>query len=99
MPGPKSKAPSEPPPSPDSDRYLYFDAAQSHHETESDTGTQPSRPSSAVSAATAVTAATTPAITAPDDVWGDSEPVPGSKTKKLIFRRAPFEWGKWSREQ
>jgi hypothetical protein len=71
---------------------VYCDAVQSHHETDSDAETQPPHPSSAASG-------TTPAIIAPGNVWDDSEPVPGSKTKKLIFRRAPFEWGQWTREQ
>ncbi|KAH6850363.1 hypothetical protein B0I37DRAFT_112390 [Chaetomium sp. MPI-CAGE-AT-0009] len=82
----------EPQPSQDSDGSVYCDAVQSQHSSDSDAETQPPHPSSAASA-------TTPAATTPDDVWNYSEPVPGSKKKKLIFYKAPFEWGQWTREQ
>ena len=76
----------EPPSSPVSEVSLYCDAVQSQHS--SDAETQPPPPSSAP-------LSTNPATTAPDDVWNFSEPVPGSKAKKLIAYKAPFEWGQW----
>ncbi len=85
-----SSAQDEPPPSPDSEVSLYCDAVQSQHS--SDAETQPPHPSSA-------TSSTTRATTAPDDVWNYSDKVPGSKARKLIFYKAPFEWGQWPREQ
>ncbi|KAK3896783.1 hypothetical protein C8A05DRAFT_20318, partial [Staphylotrichum tortipilum] len=59
--------------------------------------TQPSKPSQPSAAASTTTSAP---ITAPyGDVWDDYKPVPGSKTKKLIFRRASFEGGPWTRDE
>lgn len=74
---------------------MYCDAVQNQHDSDSDTKTQPSHSSTSKSAVSA----TNPATTAPDDVWNYSEPVPGSKKKKLIFYRAPFEWGQWTRQE
>ncbi|KAK4150857.1 hypothetical protein C8A00DRAFT_17670, partial [Chaetomidium leptoderma] len=33
------------------------------------------------------------------DAWQCSKPVPGSRKNKLIYPRAPFEWGSWTGEQ
>ncbi len=63
---------------------------QSHDGNDSHAGTQPLEPAAA--------SATSP-ITAAHDVWRDFQPVPGSKTKQLIFHRAPFKWGPWTHEQ
>lgn len=40
-----------------------------------------------------------PGTNAPGDVWNDSVPVLGSQKKKLIYFRAPFQWGQWTEEQ
>ncbi|KAK4172174.1 hypothetical protein QBC36DRAFT_223255, partial [Triangularia setosa] len=82
----------EPQSSQDSEGSVYCDAVQSQYSSDSDAETQPPHPSSAASA-------TTTAIITPDDFWNYSEPVPGSKKNKLIFYRAPFEWGQWTRKQ
>jgi hypothetical protein len=71
---------------------VYCDAVQSQHSSDSVAEAQPPHPSSAA-------LATPPVTTVPGNVWNYSEPVPGSKRKKLIFYRAPFEWGQWTREQ
>lgn len=36
---------------------------------------------------------------APEDVWGHSVPVPGSRSNKRIYTRAPFQWGQWTVEE
>ncbi len=80
----------EPPSRPVSEVSLYCDAAQSQHS--SDAETQPPLPSSTPTA-------TARSSTAPEDVWNYSEPIPGSKAKKLIFYKAPFKWGQWPEEE
>jgi hypothetical protein len=69
----------------DSDGSVYCDAVQSQSPKNSDVDTQQFLPSSSAASAD------TPATTHSDDVWNYSVPVPGSKKKKLIFYKAPFE--------
>ena len=80
----------EPPSSPVSEVLLYCDAVQSQNSSDAETQLPP--PSSTPTS-------TILATTTPDSVWNYSEPVPGSKAKKLIFYKAPFEWGQWPREE
>lgn len=41
----------------------------------------------------------TSAASAPEDVWDYSFEVPGSRSNKRIYTRAPFQWGEWTAEE
>ncbi len=71
------------------DRSVYGGAIESQDSNYNDVETQPPHPSSAA----------IPATTHPGDAWNYSVPVPDSKKNKLIFYKAPFEWGQWTWDQ
>jgi hypothetical protein len=70
---------------------------QNGHEDDSGNGNggtepQPTQAPSSESAAA-------PPTHVPDNVWDYTVPVPGSKNNKLIYLKAPFQWGQWTPEQ
>jgi hypothetical protein len=42
---------------------------------------------------------TLPPTNAPDDVWNNSDLIPGSKKNQRIYHKAPFQSGQWTQEQ